>query len=77
MEGFIIFDYADRYDAARREMAAWMKQGMLRCRENIVDGKITDYPSVLHRLYQGENVGKMVMRVVPQGDRVAAEARRG
>lgn len=43
-----------------------MKQGLLRCRENIVEGAITDYPAVLHRLYQGENVGKMVMRVVPE-----------
>ncbi|MEN3974297.1 NADP-dependent oxidoreductase [Emcibacter sp. SYSU 3D8] len=65
MEGFIIFDYVDRYDAARREMAGWMKQGLLGFRENIVEGTVTDYPTVLHRLYQGENVGKMVMRVVP------------
>jgi NADPH-dependent curcumin reductase CurA len=65
MEGFIIFDYADRYDAARREIAGWMQQGLLRARENIVEGTITDYPAVLHRLYQGENLGKMIMRVVP------------
>jgi hypothetical protein len=63
MEGFIIFDYEDRYDAARREMAGWVKEGRLRFRENIVDGAITDYPSVLHRLYEGENIGKMIMRV--------------
>jgi NADPH-dependent curcumin reductase CurA len=66
MEGFIIFDYADRYDAARREMAGWMKQGLLRFRENVVEGAITDYPAVLHRLYRGENVGKMLMRLVPR-----------
>jgi hypothetical protein len=29
-----------------------MEQGRLRFRENIVEGAITDYPAVLHRLYQ-------------------------
>jgi hypothetical protein len=65
MEGFIIFDYESRYAAARREMASWMKEGRLRFRENIIDGAIADYPSVLHRLYQGESIGKTVMRVTP------------
>ena len=65
MEGFIIFDYENRYAAARQEMAGWMKEGRLRCRENIIDGTIADYPSVLHRLYQGESIGKTVMRVTP------------
>lgn len=63
MEGFIIFDYADRYDAARREMAGWLNEGRLRFRENIVEGSIADYTSVLHRLYQGENLGKMIMKL--------------
>jgi NADPH-dependent curcumin reductase CurA len=65
MEGFIIFDFENRYAAARQEMAGWMKEGRLRCRENIIDGTIADYPSVLHRLYQGESIGKTVMRVTP------------
>ncbi len=63
MEGFIIFDYADRYDAARREMAGWLKEGRLHFRENIVEGSIADYTSVLHRLYEGENLGKMIMKL--------------
>lgn len=67
MEGFIIFDYESRYAAARREMAGWMKEGRLRFRENIIDGAIADYPSVLHRLYQGESIGKTIMRVTPTG----------
>lgn len=67
MEGFIIFDYESRYAAARREMAGWMKEGRLRFRENIIDGGIADYPSVLHRLYQGDSIGKTIMRVTPAG----------
>lgn len=63
MEGFIIFDYAERYAHARQEMASWLKQGQLKFRENVVDGEVADYPDVLHRLYQGENIGKMLIRL--------------
>lgn len=63
MEGFIIFDFAGRYAEARREMAGWIREGKLKLKENVVDGEIADYPRVLHRLYEGENVGKMLMRL--------------
>ena len=63
MEGFIIFDYEDRYAEAREEMIGWMKTGQLKFRENILDGGIADYPGILHRLYEGENIGKMMMRL--------------
>ena len=63
MEGFIIFDYEAQYAAARREMAGCLKQGTLKFRENVVDGELADYPTILHRLYQGENIGKMMLRL--------------
>jgi NADPH-dependent curcumin reductase CurA len=63
MEGFIIFDYEDRYQAARVEMIEWVKRGELKLVENIVDGAVGDYPNVLHRLYEGANVGKMLLRL--------------
>ncbi|MFN3232071.1 MAG: NADP-dependent oxidoreductase [Alphaproteobacteria bacterium] len=63
MEGFIIFDYADQYESARREMAGWLKDGSLKLKEHIIDGEVGDYPRVLHRLYEGENVGKTLMRL--------------
>jgi NADPH-dependent curcumin reductase CurA len=63
MEGFIIFDYEDRYSEAREEMIGWMKTGQLKFRENIIDGEVADYPRILHRLYEGENIGKMMLRL--------------
>ena len=63
MEGFIIFDYEDRYQAARVEMIEWVKRGELKLVENTVDGGVGDYPNVLHRLYGGGNVGKMLLRL--------------
>ena len=63
MEGFIIFDYEDRYAEARKEMIGWMQSGQLKFRENMLDGGVADYPDILHKLYEGENIGKMMLRL--------------
>jgi NADPH-dependent curcumin reductase len=67
MEGFIIFDYVKEYDAARKEMAGWMREGKLKFVENIVDGTVDDFPAVMRDLYSGSNTGKMLMRLPGAG----------
>jgi NADPH-dependent curcumin reductase CurA len=62
MEGMVVFDYADRYPEALREMSAWMKEGKLKSREDIVQGLET-FPETLLRLFKGENLGKLVLQV--------------
>ena len=62
LEGFIVFDYADRFAEAAREMLGWMAAGKLKSREDIVDG-IETFPETLLKLYQGENIGKLAIRV--------------
>jgi len=62
MQGMVVFDYADRYDEAEREMAGWMKAGKLVSREDIVDGLDT-FPQTLLKLFKGENFGKLVLKV--------------
>jgi len=63
MQGFIILDhYGERFDSFRREMAAWIAQGQVRLREDIVDGLETA-PEALRRVLQGHNFGKTVVRV--------------
>lgn len=63
MQGFIILDhYGERFDSFRREMAAWIVQGQVRLREDIVDG-LENAPQALRRLLQGQNFGKTVVRV--------------
>jgi NADPH-dependent curcumin reductase len=61
MTGFVIFDYADRYPEAVAELAGWLKTGELRSREDVVKGRIQDFPEVLLRLFRGENTGKLVL----------------
>jgi NADPH-dependent curcumin reductase len=62
MEGFVVFDYADRYAHAGLEMAGWMAEGKLTSREEIVEG-IDRFPEALLKLFNGENIGKLVLKV--------------
>jgi NADPH-dependent curcumin reductase CurA len=62
MEGMVVFDYADRYGQAGREMAGWMAAGKLKSREHIVEGLQT-FPETLLKLFKGENLGKLVLKV--------------
>jgi NADPH-dependent curcumin reductase CurA len=62
MEGFVVFDYAARYGEAAREMAGWIAEGKLKAREDVVEGLET-FPQTLLKLFRGENVGKLVIKV--------------
>jgi len=62
MQGMVVFDYADRYADAMREMAGWMAAGKLKSREDIVSG-IETFPETLLKLFKGENTGKLVLKV--------------
>jgi NADPH-dependent curcumin reductase CurA len=62
MKGMVVFDNADRYGEAAREMAGWMKAGKLKSREDIVEGFET-FPDTLLKLFKGENTGKLMLKV--------------
>jgi NADPH-dependent curcumin reductase CurA len=61
MEGFVVFDYADRYAEAAGEIAGWLAAGKLKSREHVVEGFET-FPETLLMLYSGENTGKLVLK---------------
>jgi NADPH-dependent curcumin reductase CurA len=63
LEGFIILDhYATRLDAFRRQMAGWIADGLVRVREDRVDG-LENAPAALAGLLEGRNFGKLVVRL--------------
>ena len=62
MTGMLVFDYADRYGEALREMGGWLAAGKLKTREDIVAGLET-FPDTLLKLFRGENFGKLVLQV--------------
>jgi NADPH-dependent curcumin reductase len=62
MEGIVVFDYADRYPIAIKEIAGWMKEGKFISREDIAQG-IENFPATLLKLFNGENFGKLILKV--------------
>lgn len=63
MEGFLVFDYIDRYAEAAAEIAGWLREGRLRSKEDVAVGSVADFPATLLRLFRGENVGKLVLQI--------------
>ena len=63
MEGFVVFDYARRYGEAVAAMAGWMAEGKLKVREHVVEAGVDQFVETLNKLFAGENVGKMVMKI--------------
>ena len=66
MRGMVVFDYANRYGEAAREMAGWLAAGKLKSREDIVEGLET-FPDTLLMLFKGENTGKLILQVAKAG----------
>jgi NADPH-dependent curcumin reductase len=62
MEGIVVFDYADRFPLAVAEMAGYLKDGRMKSREDVVTGLDT-FPETLLKLFNGENFGKLVLKV--------------
>jgi NADPH-dependent curcumin reductase CurA len=62
VQGFIIFDHLKRMPAFYEEMSAWLKQGKITYREQILEG-LEQAPQGLMGLLRGENFGKLVVRV--------------
>lgn len=62
MSGFLVFDYAHRYEEAVARLAEWVRAGALRYREDIADG-IEHCPGAIAELYRGENLGKRLIRI--------------
>ena len=65
MEGFLIFDYQDRFPAAQAEMGGWIREGRVQARYDVVDG-LENAPRALLRLFDGTNTGKLLVRIGPE-----------
>jgi NADPH-dependent curcumin reductase CurA len=62
MQGFIIFDdYAPRFNEFHAAMTAWVREGQVKVREDIVAG-LENTPAAFIGLLQGKNFGKLVMQ---------------
>jgi alcohol dehydrogenase len=64
MQGFIIYDSfgADTYAEFVRDMTAWLAEGAIQYKEQVVEG-LEAAPAALNDLLLGRNFGKMVIKV--------------
>jgi NADPH-dependent curcumin reductase CurA len=66
MTGFVVFDFAERYGEAIRELSGWLAAGRLRSVEDTIRGDIESFPGMLARLFVGSNTGKLVLEIDPR-----------
>jgi NADPH-dependent curcumin reductase len=62
VQGFIIFDHWKRTPEFYKDMSAWVKDGKVKYREEIIDD-LESAPQGLIGLLRGDNFGKLVVRV--------------
>jgi len=62
MTGIIVFDFVSEWPSAANEIAAWINEGKIKVKEDIVNG-LENYVSTLQMLYTGRNFGKLILTV--------------
>jgi NADPH-dependent curcumin reductase CurA len=67
MEGFYVGDHHDRYDEAYRQVADWVRAGVLTPREIIIDG-FDKLPCAFVDFLRGSYFGKILVRVASEPD---------
>ncbi len=62
MQGFLVFDYADRYDEARAQLSRWLAAGSLRPRHAEYRG-LESAPTAFVEMLAGRTVGTTIVRI--------------
>ncbi len=62
IRGFIVRDFADQAEAFGRDVSAWLQQGKIKYKEDVVEG-LENAPQAFLGLLQGKNFGKLLVRV--------------
>jgi hypothetical protein len=62
VEGFLVFQFQDRYGEGLAQMAAWLREGKIRYREQMAEG-LGRAPSAFIGLFSGQNIGKQLVRI--------------
>jgi hypothetical protein len=62
MQGLVVFDYAREFPKAWADLTAWILDGRLKYREDVVDG-LEALPAAFVGLFTGENFGRKLARL--------------
>jgi hypothetical protein len=64
IEGFLVFDFLERFPEAVLQLATWVMEGKIAWRDTVVEG-LENAPDALNMLFRGENLGKLLVQVGP------------
>jgi len=62
LRGFIVSDFASQHGEFQREVGAWLRDGRIKYREDVVEG-LENAPQAFIGLLQGKNFGKLLIKV--------------
>jgi NADPH-dependent curcumin reductase CurA len=62
LEGFIVSSHGDIMPAFLADMSKWISEGKIKWRETVEEG-IENAPAAFLKLFKGENLGKMLVRL--------------
>lgn len=62
MEGFLVFQFANRHEEGRQRLAGWIREGKVKYKEDVVDG-LQNAPRAFIGMMHGENFGKLLVKV--------------
>jgi NADPH-dependent curcumin reductase CurA len=62
LEGFIVSSHADLQAAFIRDMSTWIGEGKIKWQETVEDG-VENAPTAFLKLFSGENLGKMLVKL--------------
>ena len=63
MEGFIYFDFKEKWPEMQKDLAAWHAAGKIQTKHDIVQGSVDLFPDTLLRLFKGDNFGKLMLQL--------------
>ena len=62
VEGFLVTQFADRFEAGLHQLSTWLKEKRLHYREDVVEG-LEKAPQAFIRMLEGKNIGKQLVKV--------------
>ena len=62
VQGFLVFNFLDRYPEGLQAMAQWIGEGRITYRETVVEG-LENTPGAFIAMMRGENIGKQVVHI--------------
>ena len=62
VEGFLVLQYADRFEEGLRQLGTWLREGRIKYREDVMVG-LENAPRAFIRMLEGENIGKQLVKI--------------